>query len=212
MKKLIVTVMLASILTTAAFSFNIGVGVNGTVGVSSYFPSTNVKQTFIANQKPALDVAGGVGGVVFIGFSKSLALQPEFNIIFGNVYGWKKGDNYQKTIATTFEIPVLLKFQTGTGFSLFVGPTFSFGVGDLKTKFNVLGIKTENSVTYENAKVNKFSMGFQAGLDYRLKMGLGSLVLGARFGMDLTDISSDKNFKKGNRWYARPAIAYIFMF
>lgn len=214
MKKTVVMILLASFIATMAFSVSFGIGAGGTIGISSYIPSKEAKKELDAfKMKPAFGLTGGAGVVARVGFTDALALQPEVNVIFGNTAGsYKDKDNYSKMMMTSIELPVLLKYRVAGGFSLLAGPTFSFGVGKVKTVTSLGGKKNTLEMEAKDAMVSTFAIGMQIGFDYALSVGPGDLLLGARYGMNFTDISSDKNFKTGLLWNLRPTVSYVYNF
>jgi Outer membrane protein beta-barrel domain len=171
MKKMLLVV--AATLFFAATQAQIGFGPKG--GLNSYALSSNVDDKSF--------VSGPHFGIFSqINITEQFSIQPEL------VYS-KQGNGYEtngvkeSTSLDYLNVPIMLQFNTKSGFSFEVGPELGFL---MSAKYKEDG--TVKRDVKQSFKGTNFSVGL--GLVYRMKMGLG---FGFRYNMGLSNVSSVAN-------------------
>jgi hypothetical protein len=171
MKKILLAI--ASTLFFVATQAQIGIGLKG--GLNSYALSSNVDdKSFIS--------------VPFFGIFSKINITEQFSIQPELVYS-KQGNGYEtngvkETINMDYiNIPVMLQFNTKSGFSFEAGPELGFL---MSAKYKEDG--TVKRDVKERYKGTNFSVGL--GLAYTTKIGLG---FGFRYNIGLSNVSSVAN-------------------
>lgn len=210
MKKLALS-LVALMFATSVFAMNFSVGAKGNIGIATTIQSYD--------GEPAEDIlpvfSGSIGGVFGIQFTEMFALEPEVMFHFGNGFSYE--DDWMGKTAkyfytwTTLEIPVMFKakFAVGNGhFAVAVGPQFNFLLGDINGKQEWNGDTETDSISADDYKVNTFTLGIGAGVEYGLPVGPGDLVFGVRWQMDLTNVKEDSDYQFRNM-AVLPSVAYM---
>lgn len=210
MKKLALS-LVALMFATSVFAMNFSVGAKGNIGIATTIQSVD--------DEPVDDIlpvfSGSIGGVFGIQFTEMFALEPEVMFHFGNGFS-TESDWMGKTAKyfytwTTLEIPVMFKakFAVGNGhFAVAVGPQFNFLLGDINGKREWNGDTETDSISADDYKINTFTLGIGAGVEYGLPVGPGDLVFGVRWQMDLTNVKEDSDYQFRNM-AVLPSVAYM---
>ncbi len=208
MKKVLLVLLVSSFLapTLSAQSAdsdkrsNISFGVKAGVNFSNVYNTEG--QSFVADGK------FGFAGGVFLGIpiGSFIGVQPEVlfsqkgfkasGSILGGTYNFTRTTNY-------LDIPIFLAIKPAQGFSIVVGPQFSYLISQTDD-YGVL--TTTQKQEFDNQSIRKNIFGFAGGVDIELS----PVVLGLRAGYDFQKNNGDgtstaPNYK--NAWY-QATIAY----
>lgn len=210
MKKLALS-LVALMFATSVFAMNFSVGAKGNIGIATTIQSID--------DEPVEDIlpvfSGSIGGVFGIQFTEMFALEPEVMFHFGNGFSQEFAMGLETAKGslswTTLEIPVMFKakFAVGDGhFAVAVGPQFNFLLGDINRKVEIDGDTETDSYSAADYKINTFTLGIGAGVEYGLPVGPGDLVFGVRWQMDLTNVKEDSDYQFRNM-AVLPSVAYM---
>jgi len=151
-----------------------------------------------------------------IGLSDYFALQPEFQYA---QYGFKVEESFEggelkfDMNYNYLQVPVLAKFMFGSdrgGFQVTAGPTFGFGVGDIKMEAEMLGEKDEEKISWDDAEMDKFDIGLNGGLGFFTQVGPGKAGLDVRYLMGLRNINTiDEDSSKVTNRNFQVGISYL---
>jgi hypothetical protein len=139
-----------------------------------------------------------VGLATEVGLSDYFALQPEFQY---TQYGFKVEESFEGGTLkfdmnyNYLQIPVLAKFTIGSeraGFQVMAGPHFGFGIGDIKMKAEMLNEKEEETMSWDDAEIDRFDMGFNGGIGLFAKLGPGKVGMDVRYLLGLQNINTVK--------------------
>lgn len=89
------------------------------------------------------------------------------------------------------QVPLLLKLKFGpeaVKINATVGPHLGFGIGDIKSEFEVLGTQNEDTSSWEEEGLSKFDFGLTGGLGISIGAGPGYLGLDARYQLGLANL------------------------
>lgn len=171
-----------------------GVGLGSTVKDSDGNKIDNAKWDFASN----LDFGGGIG--VNIPFGGYFGIQPGVDFYVNNV-GYKAGPTTLFGTTTTvnmkynylsLDIPVLFTVKLDK-FNFALGPYVSIPLGDIKTDNTTTtdtpSIDYHNTSTTHPAYSHSWgSVGITVGAGYEQRLGMGRLVCGLRYMIDIIPI------------------------
>lgn len=179
---------------------NISFGIKAGANFSNVYNSEG--QAFVADGK------FGFAGGVFLGIpiGSFIGIQPEVlfsqkgfkasGSILGGTYNFTRTTNY-------LDVPILLSIKPAQGFSIVVGPQFSYLISETDD-YGVLS--TTQKQEFDNQSIRKNIFGIVGGVDIELS----PVVLGLRAGYDLQRNNGDgsstaPNYKNA---YYQATLAY----
>lgn len=172
-----------------------GVGLGSTVTDSNGDKISNAKWNFASN----LDFGGGIG--VNIPFGGYFGIQPGVDFYVNNVgytqsSSWSVGAlSYSSTTNVklnylSLDIPVLFTVKLDK-FNFALGPYVSIPLGDIKSTVDatttVSGTTTPSNDSH-NLQHSWGSVGITVGAGYEQRLGMGRLVCGLRYMIDIIPI------------------------
>src|SRR5690606_3497805 len=143
-----------------------------------------------------------VGAYANIGLTDMFALEPGLLLSTKGAKVDFSEDGYEvesKSTMTYLDIPVLARVNIASGFNAFIGPQFSFLLGN-KDKMEI----TEGGVTVSAEEsstegMNKLDLGLAFGVGYQLESGL-NFNLGYDLGLsNINDFEGSEDYKVHNR-------------
>ena len=210
MKKLFFILLVGSFTTSTLLAqstdsdkrSNISFGIKAGANFSNVYNSEG--QAFVADGK------FGFAGGVFLGIpiGSFIGIQPEVlfsqkgfkasGSILGGTYNFTRTTNY-------LDVPILLSIKPAQGFSIVVGPQFSYLISETDD-YGVLS--TTQKQEFDNQSIRKNIFGIVGGVDIELS----PVVLGLRAGYDLQKNNGDgsstaPNYKNA---YYQATLAYKF--
>lgn len=208
MKKLFFILLVGSFTTSTLLAqstdsdkrSNISFGIKAGANFSNVYNSEG--QAFVADGK------FGFAGGVFLGIpiGSFIGIQPEVlfsqkgfkasGSILGGTYNFTRTTNY-------LDVPILLSIKPAQGFSIVVGPQFSYLISETDD-YGVLS--TTQKQEFDNQSIRKNIFGIVGGVDIELS----PVVLGLRAGYDLQRNNGDgsstaPNYKNA---YYQATLAY----
>ena len=208
MKKLFFILLVGSFTTSTLLAqstdsdkrSNISFGIKAGANFSNVYNSDG--QAFVADGK------FGFAGGVFLGIpiGSFIGIQPEVlfsqkgfkasGSILGGTYNFTRTTNY-------LDVPILLSIKPAQGFSIVVGPQFSYLISETDD-YGVLS--TTQKQEFDNQSIRKNIFGIVGGVDIELS----PVVLGLRAGYDLQRNNGDgsstaPNYKNA---YYQATLAY----
>jgi hypothetical protein len=195
MKKILLTVVIASGALFTAKAQDVTFGVKGGLNIAKLTNSNDTKV------RPSIYI----GGLVNIAFNESFSIQPE--LLYsgqGNKYDIGNTNTTVTDKVNYITTPVMAQYHIVPEFYLEAGPQLGFLVASKVKSGNVtLDVKDET-------KSVDFGLGF--GLGYQFPIGLG---IGARYMFGLTDVyehngavvNTDRNIKNS---VAQIGVFYMF--
>ena len=208
MKKLFFILLVGSFTTSTLLAqstdsdkrSNISFGIKAGANFSNVYNSEG--QAFVADGK------FGFAGGVFLGIpiGSFIGIQPEVlfsqkgfkatGSILGGTYNFTRTTNY-------LDVPILLSIKPAQGFSIVVGPQFSYLISETDD-YGVLS--TTQKQEFDNQSIRKNIFGIVGGVDIELS----PVVLGLRAGYDLQKNNGDgsstaPNYKNA---YYQATLAY----
>lgn len=155
-----------------------------------------------------------VGAYANIGLTDMFALEPG---LFLSSKGYKveeseteefmgevmKYEYEGKSNITYLDIPVLARISTASGFNVFVGPQFSFLLGNKYKEEETMSTggvtETESDEDSSTEGMNKLDLGLALGVGYQLESGL-NFNLGYDLGLsNINDFEGSEDYKVHNR-------------
>ncbi len=191
MKRILFIVMIAA-LSVSAFSqakFGVKAGLNIAKGSGDAFEGLDSR------------TAGVFGVFTKVGISESIAFQPEL------LYSMQGGKTTQDGVDVTLKLdyinlPLMMKFYVGEGFSLNAGPQVGF-LASAKVK----GEQDGNSAQGDVKELYKgMDFGLNLGMGYETEIGLGFDV---RYNLGLSDIP-DVDDADGKNGVFQLTVGYTF--
>ena len=185
----------------------------------AYLGFTNLGTTYSNDKQPDSrplfqNMMFGAGLEAKYAFTKSIGIQGGINYMFNSV-----GDSssatitiLKKTTTTTIDstssyssidIPLLLSFSSGA-ITLEAGPNFSIPLGTLNNKITttisseLTGSSTTDTVPGTINIKNAIIPGLLFGVEYSMKAGKGKLLLGGRYILDFSPVTSVTKDNDGN--------------
>lgn len=195
-------IALAMILFTGQVSAQ-SFGIRGGVNISK---NTN------DNAYPESDIKSinGLSAAVYVDIPlvKILSIQPEFNFIqkgsstTATVLGV---EGIYKTRLNYVELPILLKARLGSSEGvhayLALGPNFGYAISGT-TSVEIAGNKVTNKYEFDNDdndgdgyKDNRLDATLTVGGGFAIPVGMGSLIIDARYHIDANDAASFRDGK-----------------
>ncbi|MFK7771000.1 MAG: porin family protein [Saprospiraceae bacterium] len=195
----------------ALFVINIGFSQNS-LGLKVGYTSSNLSNR---GELPSTELKRGYGLLVGVmrqfGINDKISVITELNlqqkgvIISGSI---PSNDFKSQSIISYLEVPILLKYSIGENLKFFgsVGPYLGYAI-TAKSK-NIVTVNDETMTTktrikfgvmpgnytgkngYLNKTFNQLEIGLYVGTGIQKRLGTGSLILDARFGIGLTDINN----------------------
>lgn len=112
-------------------------------------------------------------------------------------------DMESKTSATYLDIPVLVRLSIASGFNVFIGPQFSYLLGNKYTIKSTYTLNGETETVSEKGSntegMSEIDLGLVFGVGYQLENGL-NFNLGYDLGLsNINDSESRDDFKVSNR-------------
>lgn len=143
-----------------------------------------------------------IGAYANIGLTDMFAIEPGLLLSTKGAKVDFSEDGYEvesKSTMTYLDIPVLARVNIASGFNAFIGPQFSFLLGN-KDKMEI----TEGGVTVSAEEsstegMNKLDLGLAFGVGYQLESGL-NFNLGYDLGLsNINDFEGSEDYKVHNR-------------
>ena len=185
MKKILLLTVLAAL--SLPIMAQLGVGLKG--GASN-FALTGEDKSYIYLYH--------FGGLVQIRFSNNFSVQPEL-LYSKQGNGYEENDVKIRNLLDYVNIPVMIQFNTKSGFTFEAGPELGFLLGAK----NKIGDQTPTDIKSGFKSTN---LSFGLGLLYRMKMGLG---FGMRYNIGLSNLSVQSTPETKSTG-AYMGISYIF--
>jgi hypothetical protein len=159
-------------------AFDLGAGMKGGMGMTLLTGTYGNEQSFTA--------FGFAGAYLEVGFSKAFALQPEFYARTNKFKYYEELDIKESFSWLSFDLDIMLKGRFNF-FYIMLGPTFHFGVGDVKISRKD---EDDTDVFYDNSAFNQPLIGLALELGLELPLGAGFFITGLKTQWSLTDLDS----------------------
>lgn len=197
-------ILLLVVFLVNGMSAQVSVGLRGGVNLArwEWEKSADVNKSAIKNMTGIY-----VAAPVEIAVTPYFSIQPELAFIQKGVrlndktiFSEQTLESDARTILNYLEVPVLAKAHVGNElFRVFAvaGPEVAYALnGKVKLEMTTSNGTTETSKTDENidfkdANMSRFDAGLLLGGGVEMKVGVGSVILDARYNLGLTNLSTD---------------------